>query len=169
MQPITANFLITKQDFYAWKRASCRAQLRWWEPMCARMFGGLLAAFGVCGLCLFPGAFVKAACAVILFGSIGVALYYDVLYPYWLNRRIAAVWETARPQTYCMEFFEDRFTVGSERYQAELSYAMLRRVYEDENVFLLDMGAGEVRFVPKRTLSAEEQDALRNYFRKAKL
>lgn len=166
MQPITANFLVTKQDFFAWKRASCKARLRRWEIWFCRALGGLLAAFGIAGMGLFPGAAAKIACGLILCASLVITFYYDTIYPYWVSRRLAAAWETMRPQTYCIEFYEDRFSVGSECYRAELGYDMLCRVYEDADVFLLDMGAGELRFVPKRALSGDEQLCLRQRFKR---
>lgn len=166
MQPIRANFLVTKQDFYEWKRASCQAALRRWEVVLCRVLGVCLAGFGILGICFFPGAFVKAGCGLITAGSIVVGLYYDTLYPYLVHRRITQLSETLRPQTFRMEFSEEQVQVVSERYEASLAYPMLYRVYEDRHVFLIDLGAGECHFVPKRSLTKEDQQRLQEHFKR---
>lgn len=166
MQPVQVNFLVTKQDFYEWKKAASRAQLRRFEVVSCRILGALLTALGVLGMCLLSGTAAKTACALLSVLSMATGLYYDTLYPYLVHRKILSLWETQRPKTYRIGFSEEQFTVDSERYQAALPYEMLHRVYEDRHVILLDLGAGELHFVPKRTLTVEEQKRLQQHLRR---
>ncbi len=166
MQPVEVTFLVTKQDFYEWKRALSRAQLRRWEVMLCRGMGLCFLILGICGACFFPGTAAKTACALLMLLSVAVGLYYDTLYPYLIHRRITAMWETAPQKTYRIGFSEQQVTVDSERYCATLPYAMLSGVYEDSHVILLDIGAGELHFVPKRTLTKEEQQRLQQHLKR---
>ena len=66
----------------------------------------------------------------------------------------------------CVLELNDRALWITERYCATLPYAMLSGVYEDSHVILLDIGAGELHFVPKRTLTKEEQQRLQQHLKR---
>lgn len=165
MQPVKVNFLVTKQDFYEWNRALSRAQLRRWEVMLCRFMGICFMLLGALGIGFLPGTAAKTACALLVVLSTAVGLYYDTLYPYLIHRRTAALWESASPKTYRIGFSEQQVTVDCERYCARLPYAMLCGVYEDRHVILLDIGAGQLYFVPKRTLTGDEQQRLQQHLK----
>ena len=167
MEPVTANFLVTKEDFFQFKQASCKAELRRGEVIGFRLTGLAVAIGGLAGMIFVPwGIFAKIGFGLMLAVSIVIGFYHDTLYPYLIHRRISSLLESTRMTAQTLRFEEDAVQVSSERYEAELPYPMLYRIYEDRYVFLLYLGIGELHFVPKRVLSEEEQRRLQQHFKR---
>ena len=132
-----------------------------------RLTGLALAIGGLAGMIFVPwGIFAKIGFGLMLAVSIVIGFYHDTLYPYLIHRRISSLLESTRMTAQTLRFEEDAVQVSSERYEAELPYPMLYRIYEDRHVFLLYLGIGELHFVPKRVLSEEEQRRLQQHFKR---
>ena len=156
---VTASFLTTEDDYAAFKLAACRAALKKKDVASARVCGLALLALGILGRVFLPGGIYRNFIyyLMIIVGFI-LCVYYDTLQPYLIKRRAAAYFahnqEKMIAQT--LLFFEDRLEVQTDRYTAKLPYSLLYQGYEDGKVFLLYTGIGEMRFLPKRSITQED-------------
>ncbi len=164
---ITVSFLPIRQDYADYQAAACNAAVSPREHLFLRAAGFLLVVAGFI-LCLFFGVgnpqntiFFSI---LVLFG-LAVGFFHDTIQPVLVRSRAQSFYDHAgeRMTAQSLFFFEDRVQIRSDRYEASLPYSLLQ-VYEDERVFLLRLGPGEARYVPKRALSQEECEALHTLF-----
>ena len=156
---VTASFLTTEDDYAAFKLASYRAALKKKDAAAAKICGVALIAAGILGRVFLPGGLYRNFIyyLMIIVGFI-FFVYCDTLQPYLIKRRAVSYFahhqEKMIAQT--LLFFEDRVEIQTDRYTAKLPYSLFYQGYEDGKVFLLYTGIGEIRFLPKRSVTEED-------------
>lgn len=160
---VSVSFLPTKQDYADYQMAACNAAASPKERLFLRAAGFILVVVGFV-LCLFFGVGNPQNTVffsiLVLFG-LAVGFFHDTIQPVLVRSRAQSFYEHAgeRMTAQSLFFFEDRVVVKSDRYEASLPYTMLR-IHEDDRVFLLQLGPGEARYVPKRALSPTDCQTL---------
>jgi hypothetical protein len=98
---------------------------------------------------------------LVLFGLF-ISFYFNTLQPYFLRTRSANYFDShgERMIAQTVTFYPDMLEITTDRYKANLPYQMLYQCYEDDKVFLLYTGIGEMRFIPKRAVSQEDCDRI---------
>ena len=64
------------------------------------------------------------------------------------------------------EFYPEKIKILSDGYDAAFPYSGLYRVYENDAIFLLYLGIGEIRFIPKRAISQQDCEFIRTLLKK---
>ena len=167
---LSVSFLPTKQDYADYQLAACHAAASPGERLVLRASGFVLVVAGFV-LCLFfgvgnPQNMVFFSLLVLL--GLAVGFFHDSIEPLFVRSRAQSFYDHAgeRMTAQSLFFFTDHVVVKSDRYAASLPYSMLS-VWEDERVVLLQLGPGEARYVPKRSLSPEESKTLQKLFQNA--
>lgn len=164
MKPITVSFLTTGEDYADSRLAAMKAAMRKGEANALRFSGAAVVLFAF-ALMLFRRGSVLWNILYILLALIGFAACGspDVVFPCMARRRALQKYEAGKTEipAQTVEFCEDEIRFLSEQYAAQIPYGMLYKAYEDENVFLLSLDMGEMRFVPKRSLDDDSRDAVR--------
>jgi len=166
---IVASFLTTEEDYVHFKLALAKMELKKREIWLVRILGAVFLAAGILGTWVLTGGFyLKMVSVCLIFVGIIMALYCNILLPSVVRHGAANYYEAYREKMIAatVSFKKTAFSYVTDRYQLEIPYDMLYRVYEDKNVFLLCTGMEEVRFLAKRTLTAEEIETVRTRLQK---
>ncbi len=168
MEEIAIHFLITREDFLQFRKAAGKAETRRGEILFCRVVGALLILGGILGCIFLAGGFTKVSCGVLAFAGLVVGFYHDTLQPVLSHRAAYLYYETnqKRLAARTIVFSEDQVHIRTDRYTGRLPYELFYRVYEAPDVILFYIGIGEIYFIPKRTLSEEEQKRLQAHLRR---
>lgn len=161
MEPVTATFAMTCDDFVGGALARLKMQTSGAYRTANRLLGGGLIALGCILFAVYfsahrPVQWLGALCVV--FGAFLLFLSLPVQESV-VRRMAAARFEKGlcgiAAQTVC--FGDDCVEICSERYDAKIPYGLFFAAYADEATILLCTASDESRIVPKRIMSTEEQ------------
>lgn len=163
---VSVGYLITAADYRSlcltlMRRAVARAPVR---SRCLHVGGLLLLVAGAVGATLLAHtpdhALVWGLCLVL---GLLFSLYGTVVLPFatirQADRTYARIGAAAGAQQ--MIFFPDRVRITSPQRTGSYPYALLHDVVETDTAFLVVIGAGDVRMLPKRVLDPQQIDRIR--------
>lgn len=167
--PVSANFLITREDYANYRAAAGRFAVSEGEFLVVRLFGAamLLCCFV---FLFFLGSDVQEFWLDALLGVFGLfLLLWGKMLPIWLRAKAGSDYdENKRLVEACsVSVGAEEIRVDKPRYRACLPYTAIAGAYEDNNVFLFSLGAGMSFFLPKRCLTGEKCLQIRDYLSSA--
>ena len=168
-KPITANFIVTREDYADSRAAAGKLATPPSELMLIRVSGAALLLCCFLFL-LFLGSDLQRFLLDAMLGILGLFLLgWGRMFPLWLRARAGNDYDENKRLVEACSFSADEKGISIERprYRAQLPYAMLAGAYEDKKVFLFSLGAGASCFLPKRCLSGEEITRIRAYLTSA--
>lgn len=167
---VLESYLITGQDYADFQVAVRRMKTRRLEIFCFRLFGMALILFSLLGRVyhIYRTPYYSLLFFVLFCLGVGVCLYYDYGMPYIVRRKACQYFEKKfkKMVANATEIDDSGIWFISEIGNARISYQKLRRVYEDKRVILLEEG-GEIRFLPKRVLTLDEYQGVRQFLMRA--
>lgn len=167
--PVTARFLVTREDYADFRAAAGMAAVSPSEFRLIRVCGAALLVS--CFVFLFTyETGVQYFLLDALLGFCGLFLLgWRKMLPLWLRARAGSLYaENSRLVEACtVSVGEGGLRVERPQYRAGLPFEALAWAYEDRAVFLFSLGAGMFCFLPKRCLSGEECVQIRNYLSSA--
>jgi len=156
---IIVNYLTTKEDFVDFRLAASKAVINHKEVLILNVLGYVMILFGLVGEVLLSKALYTDIIygLLVLFGLF-ISFYFNTLQPYFLRSRSINYFEShgERMIAQIVTFYPEKLELTTDRYKATLPYKMLYQCYEDDKVFILYTGIGEMRFIPKRAVSQED-------------
>jgi hypothetical protein len=156
---IVVNHLTTKEDFTDFRLAASKAVINHKEVLILNVLGYVMILLGLIGEVLISKVLYTDIIygLLVLFGLF-ISFYFNTLHPYFLRTRSVNYFETHRERMIAqtVTFYPEKLEISTDRYKAALPYKMLYQCYEDDKVFLLYTGIGEMRFIPKRAVSQED-------------
>jgi len=159
LESITVSFLPTREDYADYQVSAAKAAVKQKDLLFMRICGSVLIFGGLIGA-VFLGSRIYTNVINVLLILYGVFLvfYLDILQPYLVKNAAMAYYDTHGEKmiSVSMTFSEETVKIITDRYTACLPYSMLWRVHEDPKTILFYTGIGEMRYLPKRTLSPEE-------------
>jgi hypothetical protein len=160
-KPLAAvSYLPVQEDFEQFQVAQNRWRTTPKEKLLTRAAGlavlVLSAAFFLYSVIFSSGE--RAVWGILVIAGVLIACYRDILEPYVVRMqarsRFAVEQRTLVSQS--VELFSGHMKIHTDRYQADLPYEMLYRAVETEKLYLLFLGKEEIRFIPKRVMTAEQ-------------
>ena len=152
---VILSFLLTKEDYSNGKIAASRAAYRHGEIDFLRWSGFFLVLSGLVLRVFFaPNAYSKTVyMLMVLLGTL-IGFYIDNWQPLLVRWQAQRFYDSRgeRILAQTIQFYNEKISITTDRYHAEIPLEFLHRVYEDGKVFLLYTGRDEVWVIPKRAL-----------------
>lgn len=158
-EQIVVSHLTTEEDYTNFRMAAGKAVTNHKEVLLLSVLGYVMILFGLISQVLFSkGIYTSIIYGLLVMFGLFISLYFNTIQPYILSTRSKNYYETHREKmiTQTVAFDSEKMQITTDRYTASLPYNMLYQCYEDDKVFLLYTGVGEIRFIPKRAISPEE-------------
>ena len=164
------SYLVTWQDYAAFQVALRRMKTRRMEVMGFRLLGMALIFLSLLARVYFiyRNSYNSTVLFLLLCLGVGICLYYDYGMPYLVRRKACKYFNRKfkKMVANAAEIDDSGIRFISEMGNTRMDYQQLQRAYEDKRVILLEEN-DEIRFLPKRVLTMDEYQGVRQFLKRA--